>query len=175
MILKLKRTPAIYLVGFMGSGKSTVGSALAEELGWTFIDLDEEIERHEHSTIAHIFDTRGEAEFRRMEHLALRKRVHHVQSGHPQVVALGGGAFLSEENFELVSNNGVTVWLDCPLADIERRVGKETHRPLARDPAHLRKLFEARRHGYARADYRIEVVDDDARSAVARVLALPLF
>jgi shikimate kinase len=175
MILKLKRTPAIYLVGFMGSGKSTVGRALADELGWFFIDLDEEIERSENVPIADIFDLRGEDVFREIETALLRERVRTVQGGRPQVVSLGGGAFLSEENFELVSNNGVTVWLDCEFSHIERRIAGEIHRPLARDPAHLRKLFDTRREGYARADYRIEVLDDDSRSAVARILALPLF
>jgi shikimate kinase len=175
MILKLKRTPAIYLVGFMGCGKSTVGSALADELGWSFIDLDREIEEREGTTIAQIFDERGEPAFRSIETAALRNRVHNVQSGRPQVISLGGGAFHSEENFELIANNGVTVWLDCPFSHIERRVAGETHRPLARDPEQLRNLFDSRRDGYARAEYRVEVLDDDTRSAVARILALPLF
>jgi shikimate kinase len=175
MILKLKRTPAIYLIGFMGCGKSTVGRALAEELGWSFIDLDEEIERDQNATVAHIFDSHGEAAFRGIETAALRDRVHSVRSGRPQVISLGGGTFLSDENFELVSNNGVTVWLDCEFTRIERRIAGQTHRPLARDPQQLRKLFETRRDGYARADYRIEVIDDDIRSAVARILSLPLF
>ncbi len=175
MILKLKRTPGIYLVGFMGCGKSTVGQALAEELGWSFVDLDEEIERREGTTIAEIFDQRGEAVFRKIEAAVLHDRVRNVQSGRPQVVSLGGGAFLSEENFDLVSNNGVTIWLDCEFSHIERRISGQTHRPLARDPKQLRNLFDARRQGYARADYRVEVIDDDTRSAVARILALPLF
>jgi shikimate kinase len=175
MILKLKRTPAIYLIGFMGCGKSTVGRALADELGWSFIDLDDEIERAQGTAISNIFDTQGEAAFRGIETAALRDRVRNVQSGRPQVVSLGGGAFLADENFELVSNNGVTVWLDCPLSQIERRIAGQTHRPLARDPERLRNLFETRRGGYARADYRIEVIDDDIRSAVAQILALPLF
>jgi shikimate kinase len=175
MILKLKRTPAIYLVGFMGCGKSTVGRALAEELGWSFIDLDEEIERREGATIAAIFDTQGEAVFREIETVALRLRVRAVQSGHPQVISLGGGAFLRDDNYDLVSNNGVTVWLDCPFSMIQRRVSAETHRPLARDPSQLAVLFEARKPGYARADYRVEVADDDIRAAVSRILSLPLF
>src|SRR5579862_1762767 len=175
MILKLKRTPAIYLIGFMGCGKSTVGRALADELGWSFIDLDDEIERTQGTAISDIFDTCGEEAFRGIESAALRDRVRNVQSGRQQVVSLGGGAFLADENFELVSNNGVTVWLDCPLSQIERRIAGQTHRPLARDPERLRNLFETRRGGYARADYRIEVIDDDIRSAVAQILALPLF
>ena len=63
MILKLKRTPGIFLVGFMGCGKSTVGRSLAHELGWHFLDLDEEIERASGSTIVEIFDTRGEEDY----------------------------------------------------------------------------------------------------------------
>jgi shikimate kinase len=175
MILKLKRTPAIYLVGFMGCGKSTVGRALADELGWSFIDLDAEIEQREAATIASIFDTRGELAFRELETAALRERVRAVQMGRPQVVSLGGGAFLSAENLELAANNGVTVWLDCPFSVIERRVAFATHRPLARDPLRLRELFEERRECYGRADFRIDVLDDDARSAVSQILALPLF
>ncbi len=175
MILKLKRTPGIYLVGFMGSGKSTIGRALADELGWSFIDLDEEIEKRESTTIVEIFDQRGEEHFRSIEAEVLYERVRNVQSGRPQVISLGGGAFLSDDNFELVSNNGVTIWLDCEFSHIERRIAGQTHRPLARDPEHLRRLFDARRDGYSRADFRVEVVDDDTRSAVARILALPLF
>jgi shikimate kinase len=175
MILKLKRTPGIYLTGFMGCGKTTVGRALADELGWSFTDLDEEIEAREKITIAELFDTHGEAAFREMETAVLKACVRTVQLGHPQVIALGGGAFLNEENFELVSNNGVSVWLDCSFEHVCRRIGTETHRPLARDPEQLRSLFETRRDGYSRSDYRIEIVDDDTRSVVSRVLAFPLF
>jgi shikimate kinase len=175
MILKLKRTPAIYLVGFMGCGKSTVGRALADELGWSFHDLDEDIERLQSVSVAEIFDTLGEPAFREIETDALRDRVRAVQSGRPQVISLGGGTFLRDENFELVSNNGVTVWLDCPFSMIERRVSSQTHRPLARDPEQLVALFEARKPGYSRADFRVEIADDDIRAAVSRILALPLF
>jgi shikimate kinase len=175
MILKLKRTPGIYIVGFMGCGKTTVGRALADELGWHFVDLDEQIEQHEGAAISEIFDTRGEPAFRALETAALRERVRSVQTGRPQVISLGGGALLAEENFELVANHGISVWLDCEFSRIEQRIAGQTHRPLARDPEQLRQMFEARRERYARADYRVEVVDDDARSAVARILELPLF
>jgi shikimate kinase len=171
----LKRTPGIYLVGFMGSGKSTVGRLLADEIGWNFIDLDEEIERSQGTAITEIFERQGEAAFRRMESAALCQRVRAIECGKPHVISLGGGAFLSEENFNLVSNNGVTIWLDCPLETIERRVAGFTHRPLARDPARLRELFEARRPGYSRADYRVQVDGDDAQATVRRILQLPLF
>ncbi len=175
MILKLKRTPGIYLVGFMGCGKSTVGRALADELGWNFADLDADIERHAQTSVADIFDRQGEAAFRALETILLHERVRSVQSGRPHVISLGGGAFLSQGNFDLVSNHGITVWLDCPFSMIERRVSTQTHRPLARDRDRLRELFDARRSGYARADYHIEIQNDDARHAVQRIMGLPLF
>jgi shikimate kinase len=175
MILKLKRTPGIFLVGFMGSGKSTVGRALADELGWGFADLDEDIERREGITIREIFSVRGEAAFRQCETAALRERVRSVICGKPCVIALGGGAFLSEENFEMVSNNGVSVWLDCPFSTVERRVAGLTHRPLAGDAEALRNLFAARRSGYERADYCVPVESDDAAATAAKILELPLF
>jgi shikimate kinase len=174
MILKLKRTPGIFLVGFMGCGKSTVGRSLAHELGWHFLDLDEEIERAAGSTIAEIFDTRGEEEFRRLESAALARCVRAVQHGKPHIVSLGGGAFLSDENFRLVSQNGVSIWLDCPLATIEKRLAASNHRPLARDPQRLRLLFHSRRESYARAEHRIEIASDDAAAAVGQILALSL-
>ena len=115
MLLQLKRTPGLYLVGFMGSGKSAVGNLLAEELGWTFADVDDDIENAQGVSIAEIFDTRGEEEFRQIEQDALRKRVRDVECGKPMVVALGGGAFLDPANRKLLQERGVTVWLDCPF------------------------------------------------------------
>jgi shikimate kinase len=175
MILKLKRTPGIFLVGFMGSGKSTVGRALAEELGWGFADLDQDVEQREHMSISEIFEKRGEAGFRQAETKALQERVRSIEAGKPCVIALGGGAFLSEENFEMVCNNGVSVWLDCPFATVERRVASYTHRPLARDPEKLRELFAVRRPAYERADYCVAVESDNADAIAAKILALPLF
>jgi shikimate kinase len=175
MILKLKRTPGIYLVGFMGCGKSTVGRVLADELGWNFFDLDDEIENGAGSTIGEIFDTQGEEMFRALEASALAKRVRAVQSGHPQVIALGGGALMSDKNFELVSNHGVIVWLDAPFDLIQKRVAAESHRPLARNPEKLHQLFEIRCPRYALADYRVEAPEEEAIATARRILELPLF
>ena len=115
MNLRLKRTPGIYLVGFMGSGKSTVGRMLAARIGWPFFDLDEEIEARERTAIADIFATCGETEFRRIEAAALERHVRAVESGRPAVMALGGGAFVARANRDLLLQNGVTIWLDCPF------------------------------------------------------------
>ena len=175
MILKLKQTPGIYLVGFMGSGKSTIGRLLADRLGWHFVDLDADIEAAAGMRISEIFDTRGEAEFRRIEQEAMRQRVRAIERGWPCVVALGGGAIVAPENYEMVADNGVMVWLDCPLETVQRRVASATHRPLARDPEEFARLYEARREAYARADYRIAIEGDDPMAAVEAVLHLPLF
>jgi shikimate kinase len=172
MILKLKRTPGIYLAGFMGSGKSTVGRALAAALGWRFVDLDEEVERSEGMSIAEIFEKRGEPAFREIEARVLRDQVRAIESGRPNVVALGGGAFVQEENFAVISNNGVTVWLDCPFETVERRLAGFSHRPLARDPQKLRTLFKERTRGYSHAEYRVHIQGDDPNEAVKEIMAM---
>ena len=175
MILKLRRTPGLYVVGFMGAGKTTIGRAVAEELGWHFADLDDDIEQGQQMTISEIFRTHGEPEFRRVETEALRKRVNSIECGTPTVLALGGGTFVQPQNFELVENNGVTIWLDCPYERILERVGQTSHRPLAEDPETFAQLYESRRAAYARADYRIDIASDDSAAAVVGILALPIF
>lgn len=175
MILRLKRTPGIYVVGFMASGKTTIGRLLADELGWSFADVDQDIEAAEHASIADIFDTRGEETFREIERDAVRKRVREVERGRPMVVALGGGAFTQESNQQLLKENGVTVWLDCPFPKVCARVEGSTHRPLARDPDKFHQLYDQRREAYAQADYRIEICGDDPADVVAAILKLPIF
>ena len=91
------------------------------------------------------------------------------------MVALGGGAFSQPQNYELIENNGVTIWLDCPLPLIRRRLEACTNRPLARDPGKFEVLYYTRRESYARADYRIDITGDDPGVAVDQVLKLPLF
>jgi shikimate kinase len=175
MILKLKRTPGIYLVGFMGSGKTTIGRLLADHLGWQFADLDEEIEAEEETTIANLFDRLGEPEFRRIESAALRKHVRTIECGRPTVIALGGGTFVQHENFDLLENHGVTIWLDCPFETVRQRVEKASHRPLARDGKRFEELFRGRQTAYAKADYRIPIECDDPLVALEAILQLPLF
>jgi shikimate kinase len=170
MNLRLKRTPGIYVVGFMASGKSTVGRLLAHRMGWSFFDLDHELEAAEKSTIAEIFDTRGEAEFRRIEALILEQHVRWIERGRPAVLALGGGAFAEPRNRELTLGHGVAVWLDCPFAIVERRVSQASHRPLARDPEKFAALYEARREAYALADLHIAIEGDDPEVAVGAIL-----
>lgn len=169
---RLQRPPGIYLIGFMGSGKSTVGKMLAEALGWTYVDLDEEIEAGEGCAITDIFDLRGEEEFRRIESAALERQVRQVRLGRPRVLALGGGAFTVPANREMLRAAGVSIWLDCPPEVAWNRVSTESHRPLARDAGRFHELFRLRLPVYAGADYQV-----DARlgpeAVVKAILELP--
>jgi shikimate kinase len=144
-------------------------------LGWSFFDLDQEVEKAAGESVTEIFDRHGESAFRERETAALKALVQKVRTGRPLVIALGGGAFTIQDNFELAENHGVTIWLDTPLEVVEKRVAQETHRPLARDPGRLRALYADRRPLYERADYRIETFDDEPGYVVSRILALPLF
>ena len=175
MILKLKRTPGIYLVGFMASGKTTIGRLLAHELGWAFADVDEDIEAAQGRSIAQIFDGEGEAEFRKIEQAAVRQRVDEVMRGKPMVVALGGGSFAHEPTNALLLENGVTIWLDCPWAKVCERVESAAHRPLARDPAKFKQLYQDRHAAYEKAEYRLAIDSDDPEAIVAAILKLPIF
>jgi shikimate kinase len=175
MTLKLKRTPGLYLVGFMAAGKTTVGRSLAEELGWCFVDIDTDIEMQEGKMIAEIFRERGEDYFRELEWKTIRDRVALIEAGDPCVMALGGGAFVQRRNWEIIENNGVTVWLDCELERVRQRLGEDGTRPLAQDPIALERLYEDRRPLYARADFRIDVDTHEVDRIVKKILALPIF
>lgn len=175
MLLKLKRTPGIYLVGFMGSGKSTLGRLLAHSIGWTFCDLDADIEKAHGSSIADIFERHGEAGFRRLEAEAIRACVRQVERGQPAVLALGGGAFVQPDNYALLEHNGVSIWLDCPFDIIASRVRLNGQRPLARDLDSLRVLYNERRKAYELADFRLEIRAANPEDNLAALLELPLF
>jgi shikimate kinase len=91
------------------------------------------------------------------------------------VVALGGGAFIQPRNWQLIENNGITVWLDCPMEIIRRRLGDDNTRPLASNRNGLMQLYEDRRPLYARADYKINVDTDDVVELIRRIRELPIF
>jgi shikimate kinase len=178
MNLKLKRTPGIYLVGFMASGKSTIGRHLAHRLGWNFFDTDSEIEAAEKTSIAQLFSSRGEPEFRRIETEIIRQHVRWIERGRPAVVALGGGAFVSQVNRELLEENGIAVWLDCPFEKVSQRVAAAGHgavRPLASDAGQFAALYQARRDIYALADVCVAIESDDPERVVDAILAHPVF
>jgi shikimate kinase len=170
-------TPAtiVALTGFMGSGKTSTGRALAEMLGWEFVDLDEEIERHEHIAIPQLFRERGEAEFRTLEHGALRRCV--AQTAGPTVLALGGGAYIQPDNVELLhASEARTVFLETPVEEMLTRCGVDdapdpkNPRPLAADAAAFRRLYEQRLSSY-RAAHLTVVTSGKTAEVVAREIA----
>lgn len=165
----------VFLVGFMGAGKSTVGKALARHLGWAFEDLDERLEAREQRSIETIFRESGEAEFRRAEHAALRALLAET-SATSRIVALGGGAFVQAENASLLTQAGApSVFLDAPVEVLFQRCQHEqqVERPLRRSQEEFSRLYQVRRPHYLKAALRIETSDRDV-DAVARAVALGL-
>jgi shikimate kinase len=154
---------AVVLVGFMGAGKSSVGRALATRLKWSFVDLDQRIERRDGRTIVEIFRESGEAEFRRMEHEALRELIDDLGSGGgARVVALGGGTLIHESNARLIEAVKIpTIFLDAPIEELWRRCRQQPaesgiKRPLLSGTQAFRELYEKRRPHYLRASLRHE-------------------
>jgi shikimate kinase len=152
--------PIVVLTGFMGSGKTSTGQALAELLGWDFVDLDHEIETQEGLLIRALFAQKGEAEFRAIEHAALCDCVGNCDR--PTVIALGGGAIVESNNASLVrESRAVTVFLETPIEEMIERCGVEDHadpdnpRPLAADRESFHALYEKRLPHYRTAHVTI--------------------
>jgi shikimate kinase len=160
----------VFLVGFMGAGKSSVGRALSRRRGWAFHDLDESIAAREGRPIEQIFLTSGEAGFRRAEHLALRELLPSLGSS-AAVVALGGGTFAQPENLELITKSQArTVFLHAEVEELLRRCQADgTIRPLLRDATQFRRLYESRRNSYLGASLHIETGGKDVDTVVAEI------
>lgn len=166
------RRKLIYLLGFMGCGKSTVGAMLARELRWPFSDLDSIIEAGQSATIRDIFERMGEPFFRQVEQAALTE----VSKTEPAVIALGGGTFAQEPNLRLIQETGgATVWLDCPLEELRRRCARLNNRPLFRDPESFDQLLAQRLPYYQLAEYRVPAGGRNPRKVVEQILDLKLF
>tara|TARA_Y100000741_G_C18060672_1_gene480402 strand:- start:59 stop:550 length:492 start_codon:yes stop_codon:yes gene_type:complete len=134
----------IYLVGMMGSGKSTVGKILAKQLGKQCIDLDYQIEKKVGESIESIFQNEGELKFRYYETLELKKISN-------SVVACGGGIILSNENLNLMKRNGRIIYLKATLDELERRLIKSKNRPLLKNRDlrdSLEKILNERKRKY---------------------------
>ena len=157
-----QQTRAVILIGFMGAGKSSVGRALGEELGWTFEDLDERIELRERRKVSEIFRDSGESGFRRAEHAALKELLGELRPRAERIVALGGGAFVQAENVRLIEASSVpTVLLDAGVEELWRRCREQVEkqgieRPLLGSLQSFRELYEARRPHYLKASFKQE-------------------
>ncbi|WP_053070316.1 shikimate kinase [Alkalihalobacillus pseudalcaliphilus] len=139
----------IYLTGFMGSGKTTVGEQLSKALGVRVIDTDEWIESQEQKTINEIFKEHGEAYFRLKETEALLE----IQDKQLLLVTTGGGIVLKDENKKIMQERGQVIYLDCDLDAIFERVAGDTSRPLLHQKSKedIRALFEMRKNDYLAA------------------------
>jgi shikimate kinase len=158
---------SIYLVGFMASGKSTVGRALAARLGWEFADTDEIVERALGRRIETIFHESGEGTFREAEWSALRSLAGRSRV----VVATGGGLFLYPSHRRFLLAHGVSCWLDASMDAVLSRVADGSSRPLwpRGDALDRRAFFERRRATYALAELHVDASTgspDDIASAV---------
>ncbi len=144
----------------MGAGKSSVGRALGQRLGWTFEDLDERIELRERRKVSEIFRDSGEVEFRRAEHAALRELLTELSGGAKRIVALGGGAFAQPENIDVIeASQAATVFLDADAVELWRRCQEQaaeqkTERPLLSNRRSFFDLYAARRPHYLKARFR---------------------
>ena len=146
--------PNIVLVGFMGTGKTSVGQKLAVRLQMPMIDTDDIIVEDSGMDIPDIFARYGETHFRDLESAAVRKAANLEN----HVISTGGGVVLRESNLDMLKRSGVVFCLTATPEEIWRRVGSETHRPLLQDPNPLDKIEQMlleRRPFYARADYEI--------------------
>jgi shikimate kinase/3-dehydroquinate synthase len=159
----------VVLVGFMGSGKTTVGAELAALLGWGFVDLDRRIELREGKSVAAIFRESGEQAFRALEREAAREAGRLAR----HVVAAGGGAFAQDETRRLLREGALCVWLRCDFPTSLRRAGGDAARPLASDRERMRALFAEREPCYRLADVVVETSETTpAQAARAVLLAL---
>lgn len=166
----MARTDKIALVGFMGTGKSTVARLLADRLGIGRVDLDEAIEREAGCTIAELFDAKGEAHFRDLESAVLARL---MASDRPLVLATGGGAVLREANREVMLRSGFVAALTASPERIIERVSGDGSRPLLRGDVgeRVRRLMEERRHAYDFAHIKIDTTDLTPEEVADRILA----
>jgi shikimate kinase len=166
----------VCLIGFMGSGKSTVARLLGRQIGWQHVDLDKRIVEVAEQTIPEIFAKRGEPEFRKIEHEQLQRIFGEAaEQQKPRVVSLGGGTTAQPQNLALLKQAGaVLVWLQCPVEELLKRIAHIQDRPLFRDEASFRTLYQERLPSYEIADYRVESNIEPLR-VVEQIVALGIF
>ena len=160
----------VFLVGMMGTGKTTVGNLLARQLGYSFVDTDEVIEKTTGKTINQIFADEGEENFRQIESEVLSQLSAHTKL----IVATGGGIVLRRFNWSYL-HHGLVIWLDAPVDVLIARLQNDTTRPLLQNdnPAQaLQKLLDQRKSLYAEADLHIRIsANDTPEQIVSRIIA----
>ncbi len=160
----------IYLVGPMGAGKSTIGRLLANDLGLSFTDTDQEIEARCGAEIAWIFDVEGEEGFRKRETDVL----HDLSQQSAQIIATGGGTVMHVENRKIISATGFVVFLDAAVDTLVRRMEKDKSRPLLQKPNRdevIRDLYAEREPVYRElADVVVSTSRGNPRQVVNKIV-----
>jgi shikimate kinase len=159
---------AIYLTGFMGSGKTTIGRALSEKLGIPVIDTDEWIENKVGKSIPAIFADEGEQRFRQYE-LEILKQLPIKDV----IITTGGGMVISQENREWMKKHGILIFLSCSLDIIFERLQSDSNRPLfSRDREKMKELYEKRLPYYLEATFTIETSNKTIEEIVTEIVRM---
>jgi shikimate kinase len=160
------KTDKVYLVGFMGAGKTTLAHALARRLGWRAEDVDTLIEARERRSVAEIFAREGEPHFRAVE----RQVIYSLLPQRHTVVATGGGTFVDPENRVAINADGVSVWIDVPFDELLSRIPPDGRRPLANDLTQMTRLYEARRLAYQQAHIKLDAARSRPEELIEQLL-----
>jgi len=161
----------IVLFGFMGTGKTVVGRAVAAQLGMTYVDLDDLIEAREGTTISDIFADKGEPYFRRVE-AEVAAQAAQLEN---HVIATGGGVVLNEANIHALERSGVGICLNATPEEIFDRVKDETHRPLLAvedPPGRIRELLAYRAPFYAKVSHQVATTGRPVEALVEEIIAI---
>jgi shikimate kinase len=164
---------AVFLVGFMGAGKTSVGQNLAAALGWRFVDLDTRIVAKTGRSVAEIFEHDGEPAFRKMEHEELRALLGELDAAQT-VVSLGGGAWMQSANTEVLRQALVPVlFLDAPVEELwQRCLPEQRTRPLLQSEEAFRELYAARRKAYAEGTLLVDTQGRPIEEVASRIRLL---
>lgn len=161
----------IYIVGFMGAGKTTIGREAAQRIDVPFFDLDELVEAAEKGSIKDIFAEQGEPYFRKRERDILRSTRYLDHA----IVATGGGTFTFEENIQFIQSEGLSVYLSAPYSLLRGRISdKAAERPLFRDDVATHELYNARMRYYRMADITLELREDETPKEIVERLVMQL-
>lgn len=159
---------SICLIGFMGSGKTTIGQKLAEALGYRWVDMDQYIEAQEGCTIVEIFKQHGEAYFRRLEYKYLKELV----ASPPMIISTGGGAITTPENISILQEQ-YTFYLSYPFEVLYKRIAGDEKRPLATNYEEILQRYQSRQEFYKIASYKcIDCLDQRVEQVVDEIISI---